>query len=183
MDFIDDINEEWTLFLDRDGVINIEKDQDYIRNVNEFIFYDDILSHFPILNKTFGRIIVVTNQRGIGKNLMTHDDLHGIHQHIIDELKKVKATIHRFYYAPDLETDAEDRKPNIGMGLKAKKDFPEIDFRKSVMVGNNISDVEFGHRLGMKTVYVNTTKPRTEGHPSIDLMLDSLPTFCKMIEK
>jgi D-glycero-D-manno-heptose 1,7-bisphosphate phosphatase len=182
MSFLKNIDATWTLFLDRDGVLNIEKDQDYIRNVDEFIFYDDVLSHFPILNKTFGKIIIVTNQRGIGKGLMTHDDLHSIHSFLLTEINKHDGHIHQFYYAPDLENDSIDRKPNIGMGLKAKQEFPEIDFSKSIMVGNNISDMEFGKRLGMKTVYVNTTKPRTELHESIDLLQNSLPDFCKLIQ-
>jgi HAD superfamily hydrolase (TIGR01662 family) len=182
MNFINDIDQSWTLFLDRDGVLNVEKDQDYIRNVQEFVFYDEVLSHFAILNKIFGKVILVTNQRGIGKGLMTEQDLHEIHKHLERELNQHNAHIHQYYFAPDLDRNSPNRKPNIGMGLQAKNDFPEIDFEKSIMIGNNISDMEFGKGLGMKTVYVNTTKPRTDSHEYIDLLVDSLPDFCKMME-
>ena len=65
------------------------------------------------------------------------------------------------------------------MGLQAKNEFPQIDFTKSIMVGNNISDMEFGKNLGMKTVYLNTTKPRSEGHASIDVQFPNLVEFIK----
>ena len=177
MSFLNQIDGSWTLFLDRDGVINVEKDQDYIRHASEFVFYPGVAEHFHLLNKIFSLIVVVTNQRGIGKGLMTVEDLHGIHTHLQSELNFYHGKIHQFYFAPDLENDAIDRKPNIGMGLKAKQEFPQIDFTKSVMVGNNISDMEFGKNLGMKTVYLNTTKPRHEGHTSIDLMFTNLVEF------
>ena len=181
MSFINDIDPSWTLFLDRDGVINIEKDQDYIRTKEEFIFYPEVLNHFHLLNKVFPLVVVVTNQRGVGKKLMSEQDLYDIHQHLQAELALHKGNIHQFYYAADLENDALDRKPNIGMGFKAKADFPQINFSKSIMVGNNISDMEFGRNLGMKTVYLNTTKPRIEGHESIDMQFDSLVEFIKIV--
>lgn len=177
MSFLNDIDNSWTLFLDRDGVLNIEKDQDYIRHVAEFEFYPNIASQFYKLNQRFPLILVVTNQRGIGKGLMTESDLHEIHQHIQTQLNLHQGRIHQFYFAPDLDNNAPNRKPNIGMGLQAKLDFPQIEFKKSIMIGNNISDMEFGRGLGMKTVYVNTTKPRTEPHPSIDLLVENLIDF------
>ena len=81
-------------------------------------------------------------------SLLTYPLVYTYHWLRIDEI----------YYAPDLESDAHHRKPNTGMGLQAKQDFPSIDFSKSVMVGNNFSDMDFGKRLGMKTVFVETTK-------------------------
>ena len=72
------INSEWTLFLDRDGVINVEKNEDYIRNWNEFEFYSESLKALPLLAKKFPRIIITTNQKGVGKGLMTEDDLQDI---------------------------------------------------------------------------------------------------------
>jgi histidinol phosphatase-like enzyme len=68
------IDTSWTLFIDRDGVINQEKKEDYILNWNEFKFYDGVKQAMEIFNKKFGVIVVVTNQRGIGKGLMTEDD-------------------------------------------------------------------------------------------------------------
>jgi len=183
MSFLQQINVQWTLFLDRDGVINIEKEQDYIRHPDELIVYPGVAEHFHILNRYFGRVIVVTNQRGIGRGLMTHQDLHDIHARLQEELNTHQARIDAFYYAPDLDKEAPDRKPNTGMGIQAKADFPAIDFQKSVMVGNNLSDMEFGHRLGMKTVYVNTTSPRDTEHHHITLLCENLVQFCRLLSE
>jgi HAD superfamily hydrolase (TIGR01662 family) len=183
MSFLHDIDSTWTLFLDRDGVINVEKDQDYIRNRNEFHFYPGVPEHFSILNRRFARVLVVTNQRGIGKGLMSENDLHDIHAYLQGSLKPHGAHIDAFYFARDLNTDATDRKPNTGMGLQAKRDFPDIDFSRSVMVGNNLSDMEFGRRLGMHTVYVHTTKPLPVPHPDVSLDCPDLVAFCRMLDK
>ncbi len=172
----------YTLFLDRDGVLNHEKKDDYIRNVSEFVFYDGVLEALKILNEIAGVIILVTNQRGIGRELMTHDDLHEIHNYMLKEIKTAGGRIDKIYYAHDSDKDAHDRKPNIGMGLKAKDDFPSINFAKSIMIGNNLSDMKFGKALGMKTVYVETTKPLTEDSEFVDFKTASLVTFAEMVK-
>lgn len=174
MSFLQQIDKSWTLFLDRDGVINIEKENDYIRSAKELILYEGAAEAIAYCNSLFQHVVVVTNQRGIGKGLMTTSDLQGIHSLLSEELAKVHGHIDAYYFAPQIENDAEDRKPNTGMGLQAKRDFPSIDFSKSVMVGNNLSDMAFGKNLGMKTVYVNTTSPRHEAHPLIDIILPNL---------
>lgn len=176
------IDSSWTLFLDRDGVINHEKEGDYIRNKNEFEFYYGVKENFHVLNETFGRIIVVTNQRGIGKGLMTEDDLHSIHEFMNESMASTGGLVHAFYYAPELESDAMNRKPNIGMGLQAKSDFPDLDFKRSIMVGNNLSDMEFGKKLGMKTVYVETTKEMQAKSDLIDLKLINFLSFIELVK-
>ena len=174
------VNENTTLFLDRDGVLNIEKKDDYIKNVDEFIFYEGVKENFHWLNKKFKTIVIVTNQKGIGKGLMTENDLNSIHEHLNIELQKNNAIIHKFYFASSIENDSEFRKPNIGMAMQAKKDFPEIDFKNSVMVGNNLSDMEFGKRIGAKTVLVETTQKVELPHELIDFKIDNFVDFCNL---
>ncbi len=82
------INNSWTLFIDRDGVFNHEKKDGYILKVDEFIFFDDVLHAVKKLHETFGLIIMVTNQKGIGKKLMTENDFHTISDYMIAEIKK-----------------------------------------------------------------------------------------------
>jgi histidinol phosphatase-like enzyme len=173
------IDQNTTLFLDRDGVLNIEKENDYIKNVDEFIWYDGVLENFHLLNKIFNRIIIVTNQRGIGKELMTVSDLHSIHTHLNNELNRHHANIDAFYFAPEI-TDSVNRKPNIGMALQAKIDFPQIDFSNSIMVGNNLSDLDFGKRIGATTVLVETTTKVEMPHHLVDFKLDNFVSFCKL---
>lgn len=180
MDFIYTIDKTWTLFLDRDGVINIEKKDDYIRTPEEFVFYDGVPEAMKKLAETFGIIVIVTNQRGIGRGLMTTHDLDAIHESMLEKIAAAGGRIDRIYYAPDLDSQAEDRKPNTGMGLKAKLEFPQIEFTKSVMVGNNLSDMKFGKGLNMHTVYVETTHPLHEDHEWIDLRLDGLVSFANL---
>ena len=77
------IDKTWTLFLDRDGVINHEKKDDYIHNWEEFEFYDGVKQAMKIYNETFGRIILVTNQRGIARGLTKLEDLENIHKKML----------------------------------------------------------------------------------------------------
>lgn len=172
------IDNTWTLFLDRDGVINHEKHSDYIHTWDEFVFYDGVKQAIKIFGKVFNRIIIVTNQKGIGKGLTKPNDLTVIHRNMIAEVKKAGGRIDAVYFCPDLEETSLNRKPNPGMGLQAKKDFPEIDLTKSVMVGNTLSDMEFGRHLGAITVFLPTTRPEVNTRDKrIDLVYPSLIAF------
>jgi histidinol-phosphate phosphatase family protein len=148
------IDNSWSLFLDRDGVINEKIENDYVKNWDEFKFKDGVLQAVAGLGKIFGRIFIVTNQRGVGLGVMTEDKLNEIHGKLLSEITSLSGRIDKIYYCTAVDNCAECRKPNIGMGLKAKSDFPEIEFSKSIMVGDSISDMEFGKNLGMKTVFI-----------------------------
>jgi D-glycero-D-manno-heptose 1,7-bisphosphate phosphatase/D-glycero-alpha-D-manno-heptose 1-phosphate guanylyltransferase len=154
-----DINTDWTLFLDRDGVINHEKKEDYIRHWSEFEFYAESLLALPLLAQKFNRIIITTNQKGIGKGLMSVDDLTLIHQNMTNKIVELGGRIDAIYYCPDLDNASINRKPQPGMAFQAKASFPSIDFSKSIMVGNRMSDMEFGRNAGMHTIYLATTHP------------------------
>lgn len=154
-----DINGDWTLFLDRDGVINHEKNEDYIRHWGEFEFYAESLIALPLLAQKFNKIIITTNQKGIGKGLMTDADLANIHQHMTNKILELGGRIDAIYYCSDLENNSPNRKPQPGMAFQAKTDFPNIDLNKAIMVGNRMSDMEFGRNAGMHTVYLATTHP------------------------
>ncbi|RQO32478.1 phosphatase [Taibaiella sp. KBW10] len=166
------------LFLDRDGVINVEKDGSYIFKPSEVSFYEGALEAICHARQYFDLTLVVTNQRGIGKGLMTEPDLHEIHQYINSELEKHGGRIDGFYFAPALASDDAFRKPNTGMALQAQKDYPAIDFSASVMVGNNFSDMKFGKAMGMKTVFLHTTQEQ-QALPNewIDAQFDSLAAW------
>ena len=164
-----DINTNWTLFLDRDGVINEEKKEDYIRNWDEFKFYPESLLAMPILAQKFNRIIITTNQKGIGKGLMTTVDLSDIHDKMTSEILVAGGRIDEIFYCPDLDNLSPNRKPQPGMALQAKAKYPSIDFSKSIMVGNRMSDMEFGRNAGMYTVYLATTHPEA---PFPDIKID-----------
>jgi len=175
------VDKSWTLFLDRDGVINHEKKESYILNWGEFKFYDGVKEAMEILNQQFGTIVMVTNQKGVGKQLMSLDDLSNIHYNMLAEIEMAKGRVDKVYHCSDLENESPNRKPNHGMALQAKADFDHIDFSKSIMVGNKLSDMGFGRNAGMPTVFLATTNPETEfPHPSIDLRFNSLLDFAQV---
>lgn len=174
------IDKSWTLFLDRDGVLNYDKDNDYIKSWEEFRFYEQTLEALSILSKVFGRIVIVTNQKGVGKGLMTVDDLGTIHSNMLQQIEAAEGRIDKTYYCSDLSDDSPHRKPNPGMAHQAKTDFPEIDFDKSIIVGNRMSDMGFGRNAGMHTVFLATTHPETPyPDPMIDLRFNNLFGFAQ----
>ncbi|MGC4034994.1 MAG: HAD-IIIA family hydrolase [Chitinophagaceae bacterium] len=176
------IDKSWTLFLDRDGVINEDKPGSYVFNADEFRFYNGVLDAFKIFGQKFGRIIIVTNQRGVGKGFMTEKDLAAIHAKMIAEVDAAGVKIDAVYYCTSLSNLAFERKPNPGMAFLAKRDFPAIDLSKSVMVGNNVSDMLFGKNAGMYSVFVKTTNPgQLFPHPDTDLAFNTLPDFAKAL--
>lgn len=151
------IDNNWTLFLDRDGVINHEMHKAYVNTWDEFKFYDGAKESFKIFAAKFKYIIIVTNQRGIGKGITKEENVRLIHQNMATEIAAAGGRIDAAYYCGDLDINSPNRKPNTGMALQAKNDFPAIDFTKSVMVGNNSSDMQFGHGIGSKTILLLTT--------------------------
>jgi D-glycero-D-manno-heptose 1,7-bisphosphate phosphatase len=177
------IDKTWTLFLDRDGVINHEKKGDYIRNWNEFKFYEGVTEAIKILSQIFGTIVMVTNQRGIGKGLMTVEDLVGIHSNMQAEIVAASGRLDKVYFCSSTDNNCYARKPNPGMAFQAQKDFPSVNFNKSIMIGNKLSDMEFGRNAGMYTIFVETTNPEVPfPHPLIDFRFKDLSEAAEYLQ-
>jgi len=173
------IDKSWTLFLDRDGVINKKIDNDYVKAWEQFEFLPGVIEALKILSVKFGKIIIVTNQQGVGKQLMSEDDLHAIHKKMIIDIEKAGGRIDKIYFAPQLKSENSDyRKPAIGMALQAQKEFTDIDFSKSIMVGDSYHDMQFGKKAGMTTVFIS---PMPEQLPVIDMQFDSLHSFANSL--
>ncbi|HVE61691.1 MAG TPA: HAD-IIIA family hydrolase [Chitinophagaceae bacterium] len=176
------IDKSWTIFLDRDGVINEERIGKYVLNWNEFVFSSGVLEAFKLIGKKFGRIIIVSNQRGVGKLLMTENDLLHIHTEMKKEMEATGAKIDNIYYCTEKNDTCFNRKPNPGMAVQALNDFPDIDLSKTIMVGNKPGDMRFGRAAGMFTVFVTTTNPeQVYPHPEIDLLYPDLLSFAKAL--
>jgi len=175
------VDSSWTLFLDRDGVINEKLDGDYVKRLSEFQFIRGALESIVQMKKTFQRILVVTNQQGIGKGLMSHEELSNVHDFMLSHINASGGRIDKVYYCPELQKkNAKCRKPNTGMPLQALKDFPEINFEKSIMVGDSNSDIEMGKRLKMVTVFLS--EGGRQSVPTADFVLSSLDEFKEMLE-
>ena len=178
MDWKNTIDNDWTLFLDRDGVINVRIIDGYVTKIEEFEFLPGVIEAFKIFKNKFNRIIVVTNQQGVGKGLMTEDDVKKVHDFMINEVENHDGKIDKVYFCPQLKSVPDNyRKPSPKMAYMAKEDFPEIDLSKSIMIGDMNSDVEFGKNAGMKTIFIgdNELKQTPDGR------FNSLYDFAKVI--
>jgi len=142
------------IFLDRDGVINVERKDDYVKNPDELVYEANALEAISILSQYCDYIFVITNQRGVGRGKMSIDDLENVHDIMQANIQESGGRIDKIYYCTDIDSSSINRKPNIGMAYQAQADFPEINFTQSVMVGNSKSDIEFGRRLGMYTILI-----------------------------
>ncbi len=175
------IDKNWTLFLDRDGVINKKIENDYVRNWKQFEFLPGVIEALKFLDNIFEKIIIVTNQRGIGRGLMTYKDLADIHNKMLKifEMNGIKIT--KIYYCPHdyAKERCNCRKPKIGMALMAKKDYPEIDFSKSIMVGDSLSDMEFAKNAGMIGIAVNNRNLSKKDF----IYFESLNDFVKVLKE
>ena len=173
---------EWSLFLDRDGVINTEQKNDYVRDWEMFIFSNDSLKSFSILNSLFKRIFVVTNQRGVEKQLMSLSTLNKIHEKMNESIEQSGGKLDKIYFCTSLSDSNPNRKPNPGMAFQAKLDFPDINLKKSIIVGNSSSDMEFGRNSGMLTVFITNDDPKPVKDELVDLYVSNLYEFAKFLQ-
>lgn len=179
------VTADWSLFLDRDGVINERRPGDYVKCWEEFSFLPGVLDSLATFSLHFKRIFIVTNQAGIEKGFYSHEQLANIHDQMMEYVVYHGGRIDEIYYCPfkgDLNPSC--RKPNPGMALQAKKDFPEIDFKKCIMIGDSDSDIAFGNNLGMKTILVGNKLENnfSTQHAIPDSRLDSLKDVASYLE-
>lgn len=176
---------DWTLFLDRDGVINKRLPDTYVDSWKNFHFTHRCLEAINVFGTFFPTIVVVTNQQGIGKGLMSKEQLNEIHEQMVSSIERQGGFINKVYYCPGLRKDNPPcRKPNTGMGYQAKHDFPTINFQKSIMVGDSFSDIEFGWQLGMKTIFIEGKEEENERTANIpvDGRFENLWQFAQFLE-
>ncbi len=173
-----------TLFLDRDGVINKRLPHRYVASWEEFEFNEGAVASIVKFDQFFKRIVVVTNQQGIGKKVMTEETLHGIHKKMLKTIEDAGGRIDKVYYCPGLALDhPKCRKPNTGMADQATLDFADIDLKNAVMVGDSVSDMGFGINCGMRTVFLedNPDEVDKSWDYEIDFRFRDLKEFAKYI--
>ena len=174
-----------TLFLDRDGVINRRMPGEYVKYTDEFIPEPGMPEALRLLSGLFGRIVVVTNQAGIGKGVMDESDLDRVHRKMFEIVQAGGGRIDRVYYCPHRpDAGCDCRKPATGMAFQAKADFPDLDFSRAWIVGDSVADMKFGLALGMKTVLI-TGKAEEAGlleTMEIDYRFGSLLDFARFLD-
>ena len=145
------------LFLDRDGVINI--DSGYVHKKENFIFLEEIFEVVSYANKNGYLVIVITNQAGIARGLYTEDEFHLISEWMKKEFNKKNCNIDDIFFSPyhpehgkgKYKLNSILRKPSPGMLIMAKQKY-EIDMKSSILIGDKITDIQAGNRAGVGTL-------------------------------
>lgn len=142
-------------FFDRDGIVNKRKFGGYIQNYDEFEFLQEFLEIFKRIDSLGYLKIIITNQQGIGKGLMTEEELSKVHNMMQFNLyQKFGFSFDDIYYSPDLENSgSKTRKPEPGMILDAIEKW-DIDKENSYFIGDSESDALAGKRAGIKTILI-----------------------------
>ena len=143
-----------TIFLDRDGVINQKREGDYVRTWRDFEFLPNAREALALLTKAGYRTIIVTNQRGIARGLMSETDLAEIHRQMTADVAAAGGRIAAIYHCPHDIGVCSCRKPELGLFLQAQRDFPDLDFAAAALIGDSSSDMAAGARLGCRTILV-----------------------------
>jgi len=142
------------VFLDRDGVINVKPaDGEYIRSWEEFKFIPEVVDWIRLFNVLGFMVIVVTNQRGVGRALIQPEVLHEIHSKMVAELARAGARVDDVLFCPHEEDTCDCRKPKPGLIVQAQKKW-DIDTEGSVLIGDSERDRLLADRCGMRFILV-----------------------------
>lgn len=143
-----------TLLLDRDGVINRLRPGDYVKCWGEFEFLPGVLDAFAGWARRFKYIFVMTNQRGVGKGLMSEQALQDVHRQMCEEITAHGGRIDGIYYCTALSCEDIRRKPGVGMFREMLADHPDVRPERCLMVGDSESDMEFARNCGIRGVRI-----------------------------
>ena len=169
------------MFLDRDGILNEKMPEGhYVTRPEEFHVLAGVPEALRRLNGAGLRVIVVSNQRGISKGLYTASDVEAIHAEFQRLLNGAGARVDAFFICPHDKGQCNCRKPLPGLFEQAVEQFPGIAAATSVMIGDSISDIEFGRRLGMTTIFIEGEPKRQKSGAEdaanlADMRFPSLP--------
>lgn len=144
-----------TLLLDRDGTINVRRPNDYVKTWQEFQFRPEFLRWASLLGHTFRRVFIVTNQRGIGRGVMTEEALHDIH----GRMCKILSTdyglhVDDIFYATGVDDTDPRRKPQTGMWQALLEAYPDVQAERTVMIGDGDVDEAFARNCHLAFVRV-----------------------------
>jgi histidinol-phosphate phosphatase family protein len=147
---------DYTLFLDRDGVLNEPIVDDYARQPSDLILVNKLADSLEAVLAQFKRVVLVTNQQGVGRGVMSDTDLEDVHLKMYNTMKNRDLQwFDAAFFAPYLKTENHNwRKPSNGMLQKAKTYFPDIDWKKSIMVGDSPGDMQLADSLGIVKVRI-----------------------------
>jgi len=169
------------VFFDRDGIINESPGPGYVERVEDFYLMPEFMDALRVVSDKGYAAIVITNQRGVGRGIMTQETLDSIHNHLVENLAARGLKLHDIYVCVINDQAHPNRKPNPGMILDAARDH-DIDLSRSWMVGDNESDVTAGKRAGCRTIRVNASCDETEADILLKSMSELPACLGKMLE-
>ena len=144
-----------TVFLDRDGVLNQPAPEgDYIKSPDELEILDGAIEAVRLLNERGMLVLVVTNQRGIALGRMSALDMERVHAELRSRLGAGGARLDGIYNCPHDKDSCDCRKPDTGLFVSAQRDHPEIDFARSAVIGDSISDMTAAKRIGARGIFL-----------------------------
>ena len=146
------------VFIDRDGVINqkLPGENSYVTHWKQFEFLSGALEGIRLLTGLSKRLVVVTNQRGIARGLMTESNLLAIHSKMRASITSHGGRLDGVYHCPHDRNVCQCRKPSKGLFEKARNDFPDITYARSIVVGDSEVDLQAALTIGARPVLINT---------------------------
>lgn len=176
------------VFLDRDGVINIDKF--YVYKIEEFEFKPGIFSLLSYFQELQYKIIIITNQSGIGRGEYTEEDFHKLTNWMLDQFSQNGVTINKVYYSPyhkefgrgEYKKDSFLRKPNPGMILLAQEEF-HLDLSRCLLIGDKETDIQAGINAGIPINILITSEqnPKTNATIVVQNLTDIISRLSRMI--
>jgi D-glycero-D-manno-heptose 1,7-bisphosphate phosphatase len=156
------------VFLDRDGVLNRKLPEGaYVTGWSQFEWLPGAVEAIARMNRAGMTVILVSNQRGIALGLFTDAQLELIHGNMRTHLAQHGARLDAIYYCPHDIGECQCRKPDIGLFEQAFKDFPRATAHNSVVIGDSLSDMQAGQRLGMKTIFIQGEADRQKAGAAV----------------
>lgn len=163
------------VFLDRDGVLNRKPPEGaYVTDWSQFHWSPQACDAIVRMKRAGLTLILVTNQRGIALGLYTSAQLESMHANMQSELSQHGVQLDAIYYCPHDRNACRCRKPDIGMFEQAFERFPEANAGNSVLIGDSLSDIQAGQRVGMKTIFIDGESDQREDSVAAAKLADAV---------
>jgi D-glycero-D-manno-heptose 1,7-bisphosphate phosphatase len=144
------------IFLDRDGVLNRKLPEGvFVSTWEQFEWLPGAIEAVARMTRAGWTVLVVSNQRGIALGMLTVAQLDRIHEEMRADLERQGGRLDEIYYCPHDRRQCHCRKPGIGLFEQALQQFPQANAQNSVVIGDSLSDIQAGKRLGMRTVFIS----------------------------
>jgi D-glycero-D-manno-heptose 1,7-bisphosphate phosphatase len=166
------LSQDGVVILDRDGTVVI--DRGYLSDPAGLEFLPTVPEALRLLSSSGFRLVMMTNQSGVGRGLISLEQIAALNARMLEMVKGVGGTLTRIYFCPHVpDAHCSCRKPNLGLMERAAEELG-FDPRKSIVVGDKPSDVEFGARAGARTILLSSDAGPDAHQPEPDAVASTL---------